>query len=195
MLGLAIYNMSCTIIACWQLVLTQDSFPCLSSIFSSLLLHVIYSLLLFILWLSCLSIMGSCLGCDACNPLIEQLPPVNSWGKAFLITSLPANLSEGNQSCAQDPKFNVLGDVISVVAAQSGTRLSNNGQPFGPDNALDVGDVFTFPLPAVSSPLYLTANRPIQVMQYVEGAQARPRAGGDPSMTGELVCLYMRPAL
>jgi hypothetical protein len=84
----------------------------------------------------------------------------------------------------------VQGDVISVVAAQSGTRLSKNGQPFGPNDALNLGDMYTFPLPAASSPLYLTANKPIQVTQYMEGLSARhvlPGSLGDPSMTGERV--------
>jgi hypothetical protein len=136
----------------------------------------------------CLSWVDAYIGCLACNPLVEQLPPVNSWGKAFLITSFAANNSETNQSCASDPQFNVRGDVISVVAAQSGTRLSNNGQPFGPDT-LNLGYFYTFPLPAASSPLHLRANRPIQVTQYMMGADARAQGviRGDPSMTGELV--------
>jgi hypothetical protein len=120
---------------------------------------------------------------------MEQLPPVNAWGKAFLIPSF-AVTSYKNQSCASDPTFNVQGDIIRVVAAQSGTKLSNNGQPFGP--TMNLGDYYTFPLPATSPPLHLTANRPIQVMQLMMGGQARRGSAnsgrhGDPSMAGELV--------
>eukprot|EP00775_Hariotina_reticulata_P002587 gene2587-2889_t len=122
-------------------------------------------------------------GCSYCNPLIEQLPPVNSWGKAFFITPfLQNNLGLGNQSCAFDPKFNVRGDVVIVVAAQSGTRLSYNGQPFGPANGLVAAEVYSFPLPAPNA-VYLTSNRPIQVLQLMEGWDARRSSVGDPSMT------------
>eukprot|EP00775_Hariotina_reticulata_P013882 gene13882-14002_t len=125
-------------------------------------------------------------GCDGCNPLTEQLPPINFWGKAFFITSFAQiNSSLNNQfDCAPDPRFHVRGDVIQVLAAHSGTRLSYNGQPFGPDNALAAGETYMFPLPVASnSSLYLTANWPVLVTQFMEGQVARGYADGDPSMT------------
>jgi len=68
--------------------------------------------------------------------------------------------------------YNVRGDIIRVVAAQSGTMLALNGFELGPSAGLTAGEYYTFMLPVQSS-MYLEASAPIQVMQYMEGMQAR----------------------
>ncbi|MGE3802735.1 MAG: IgGFc-binding protein [Candidatus Kapaibacterium sp.] len=84
----------------------------------------------------------------ACNILIEQLPPVNSWGKRFI-----ASPFSGRQSY-----------VLRIVADHVGTEVSMNGQSvakLGPGTFYEIDDL--------NDNILITSNLPVMVVQYATG--------------------------
>eukprot|EP00775_Hariotina_reticulata_P006391 gene6391-6623_t len=127
--------------------------------------------------------------CGGCNSLIEMVPPTTAWGKGFLMAAFwQVDPALGNSSCATNPNQRLRGDIVKVVASQDGTQLQLNGLPIGP--ALNASQAYTVVLPAFTTPTdyyaaYLASNKPIQVMQLMEGAHARMALNyvkGDPAM-------------
>jgi IgGFc binding protein len=95
-----------------------------------------------------------------CDHLIEQLPPVPAWGKQFATVPLAGRSG---------------GDTFRFLASADGTRVNVNGQPIA---TLRRGRFFE---QIISTPAYITADRPILVAQYANGLQF-DKTTGDPFM-------------
>eukprot|EP00775_Hariotina_reticulata_P013578 gene13578-13703_t len=126
--------------------------------------------------------------CESRGLLLEQLPPTYSWGKQFLVTTFTAtpNLPPTVPACLADhpyleARFKQLGDVVQVVADHDFTELRTNGEPI--PHLLAAGQSYSFVLPHGTT-AYITATKPVMVMQLMESRDARG-GQGDPSMTGQ----------
>jgi hypothetical protein len=99
-------------------------------------------------------------GIVGCNHLVEQLPPVSTWGSHFNIGML-----EGRS------KY-----VIRVVAAQNNTKIYENSTLVA---TIDAGQFYENS--SVQQNVQLTANHPILVAQYSQGFLNGDKLG-DPMM-------------
>ena len=81
--------------------------------------------------------------------LVEQLPPVNTWGRHFVTMPLAARL---------------YGDTFRFLAATNGTRVAVNGKIVA---SLDRGQ---FHEQIIDGPAEILASKPILVAQYANGA-------------------------
>ncbi|XP_019621165.1 PREDICTED: IgGFc-binding protein-like [Branchiostoma belcheri] len=106
-------------------------------------------------------------GITACDHLVEQVPPVNSWGQRFV--TVPLALRRG-------------GDIFRLVAARDGTDVTVTGVTPRTLNACDVWEL------DLSSSTYttITSSQPIMVLQYSKG-QSSDGINTDPFM------MYLAP--
>jgi hypothetical protein len=95
---------------------------------------------------------------QACNTLAEEMTPTDTWGNDFLT----------------EPLATRSGDTFRFMASKNGTTVKINGSPVG--STLNAGQFYETILTSTSS---VTANNPIQVMQYSNG-QEYDGANADP---------------
>ncbi len=87
-------------------------------------------------------------GLTFCDHLVEQLPPVVTWGKNFVTMPLATRVD---------------GDTFRFLAATDSTTVSVNGTPV---TTLDRGQVFE---QVIATPAQISADQPILVAQYSRG--------------------------
>lgn len=87
-------------------------------------------------------------GYGACDHLVEQIPPVSSWGTTFVTKPLESRLN---------------GDTWRFLASQNGTQLTINGSNVA---TLNFGDHFETMLTTES---YVEATHPILAVQFSNG--------------------------
>ncbi|XP_078695151.1 uncharacterized protein LOC144924079 isoform X4 [Branchiostoma floridae x Branchiostoma belcheri] len=87
---------------------------------------------------------------QACDHLVEHVPPVNTWGRRFVTVPLAVRQA---------------GDIFRLVAARNGTTVRVTGLT---PHTLDAGDFWELDL---SSSTYttITSSQPIMVLQYSKG--------------------------
>lgn len=95
-----------------------------------------------------------------CDHLVEQLPPIVTWGKNFVTMPLASRSN---------------GDTFRFLASADGTHVSVNGTPLA---TLMRGQFFEQIIPV---PAYISADQPILVAQYANGSEFDRRTG-DPFM-------------
>ena len=100
-------------------------------------------------------------GIASANHLVEQLTPVNTWGRHFATMPLAARLN---------------GDTFRFLAATNGTRVAINGKIVA---SLDRGQFYE---QIIDGPAEILASQPILVAQYANGTEYDGSLG-DPSMT------------
>ena len=98
---------------------------------------------------------------SACDHLVEQLTPVSSWGDTYYSVPFAGRIN---------------GDIFRVVAAFDDTDVTINGEYL---LTLQAGDWLDDTLDVAS---VISANHPIQVAQFSQGASADSGTKGDPLM-------------
>jgi hypothetical protein len=103
------------------------------------------------------------LGYGYCDHLVEQLPPVNTWGNSFITVPLA-----GREN----------GDTFRMLASQDNTAITINGIYI---ITINFGDYYETIL---NVPTQITSSKPILVMQYSNGNDWDPYISdnGDPFM-------------
>ena len=97
---------------------------------------------------------------DACNHLVEQLPPVSSWGKHFYLGNLRERSKYTYRVVASQDETKVFEDSKLVAVLRAGEYHEN---------------------PNVSRHLQVTADKPVLVAQYAQGFKNKDSVG-DPMM-------------
>ena len=97
----------------------------------------------------------------ACDPIIEQLPPVDAWGQTFLTLPLARNSPI---------------DVVRILAATDGTVVTINGTEVATLNRGEYRQV------ELTAPAEIGASHPVLVAQYALGGDSDVVIGGDPLM-------------
>ncbi|MCB0395736.1 MAG: HYR domain-containing protein [Flavobacteriales bacterium] len=87
--------------------------------------------------------------CFACDHLIEQIPPISSWGKSFV--SAPLATRTG-------------GDIFRFLASENSTSVTVNGANVATLNAGDYHEML------INGNAVIAANKPILVTQYSRGS-------------------------
>ncbi|XP_069598457.1 IgGFc-binding protein-like [Ranitomeya imitator] len=98
-----------------------------------------------------------------CNHVYEQLRPVPSWGRSFIIPPISLQLKS---------------DIIFVTAAEA-TKIDYQIDFKTSSQNLNAGQVIQLEVP-IKSPIYLTASAGIQVIYYCTGWQDRLLTQFDP---------------
>jgi PKD repeat protein len=98
-------------------------------------------------------------GCSTWDNLIEQMYPVNTWGKEFVGA----------------PSFNALEDYYRILASEDNTTIVAGGKSY----ILNAGQFEAF---RHSGPLYVKGDKPILVAQYLMGSSCTGHRIGDPSI-------------
>ncbi|XP_078685306.1 uncharacterized protein LOC144918406 [Branchiostoma floridae x Branchiostoma belcheri] len=106
-------------------------------------------------------------GIGGCDHIVEQIPPVDSWGRRFV--TVPVAVRTG-------------GDIFRIVAARDGTIVTVTGHAV---KLLHSGDFWELDVP---SNVYqvITSSKPIMVLQYSKGRMAD-------STTGDPFMMYVPP--
>ncbi|NLN96540.1 MAG: hypothetical protein GX128_10305 [Bacteroidales bacterium] len=99
-------------------------------------------------------------GVTACDYIVQQLTPVNTWGQSFVTVPLAERTA---------------GDVFRIMAQQSNTEVSINGSVVA---TLNAGQFYQTDLSSTSYNK-ITANKPILVGQFCKGVSA-DNTTGDP---------------
>jgi hypothetical protein len=107
-------------------------------------------------------------GVHACNPIVQQLPPVEAWGTSFLAVRFAQRIQ---------------GDTYRVLANEDNTVVSVDGSVVA---TLAAGDFYESILPAGMTStgnqgIYITATKPVLVAQYGNGWYV-DQTNGDPLM-------------
>lgn len=84
----------------------------------------------------------------ACDHLVEQLPPLATWGKSFVTMPLATRVG---------------GDTFRIVAAEASTTVTINGS----SATLGAGSILQ---QVIDGPATITADKPILVVQYSNGS-------------------------
>ena len=107
-------------------------------------------------------------GFSFCDHLVEQVPPVGTWGMEVLVVSLASRLN---------------GDVVRVLADEDGTSIEVRGD--SPNaTVLDAGHYAQFTLEGTNQ---IVADKPVLVAQYSTGSSY----GGNP---GDPFMMLLPPA-
>jgi len=101
------------------------------------------------------------LNCSARDNLLEMMFPIETWGKTFV--SQPFAGSSASR--------------YRIMAAEDNTSISIDGFP--PLTSLNAGEFSEF---TVDTPLFINADKPILVAQYILGFSCSNAENGDPSM-------------
>lgn len=109
----------------------------------------------------------------ACNLLAEQLPPVDTWGKEFVVGNFAGRSSS----------------VIRVVAHHDGTVVYENGREVA---ALNAGQFYENPM--VTEPVLVRGTEPVLVMQYAKGFTAPTQAWEGVDSLGDPMMILIPPA-
>ncbi len=97
---------------------------------------------------------------EACDYLLEQMPPVDTWGLEFAVARLAGRAT---------------GDTIRIITFTDNTIVQINGVPEFILNKYQVAEKI------MTLPSYIKSNAPILVAQYANGSQF-DGLSGDPSM-------------
>jgi gliding motility-associated-like protein len=100
-------------------------------------------------------------GCFAKDNLLEMMFPVDTWGQTFVTQPFAGSTSSRYR----------------IMAAEDNTSISIDGYP--PLSSLNSGEFDEF---TVSTPLFITSDKPILVAQYILGFECSGGTYGDPSM-------------
>jgi PKD repeat protein len=98
-------------------------------------------------------------GCSTWDNLIEQMYPINTWGREFVGA----------------PSFNALEDYYRILASEDNTTVVANGKSY----VLNAGQFEAF---RHSGGLYVKGDKPILVAQYLMGSSCTGHRIGDPSI-------------
>ena len=109
----------------------------------------------------------------ACNILVEQLPPTQTWGKEFVLGPL-----DGQNST-----------VYRVIADEDGTEVFQNGKAVA---TLSAGEFYEEE--DLLEPVLLTATGPVMVMQYAKGFTSPPPSGMIADSTGDPMMILVPPS-
>ncbi|MCB0711233.1 MAG: IgGFc-binding protein [Ignavibacteriae bacterium] len=109
----------------------------------------------------------------ACNLLIEQLPPVNSWGKRFIASPFSSRESF----------------VLRIVADRQGTEVAVNGQSVA---KLDPGKFYE--IDDLNDNTLITSNLPVMVMQYATGYTYKPPGKAVADSIGDPMMILLPPS-
>lgn len=101
-------------------------------------------------------------GCNARDNLLEQMYPLSTWGKKFVTI----------------PNDKVSFDIFRILAAENNTVIEVLGS-VTQNYTLNAGEFEEY---AISEATFVTANKPIQIAQFLVGSQCSGYALGDPSM-------------
>lgn len=101
--------------------------------------------------------------CAACDHVYEEIPPVATLGKNFIVTPF----------FKQDK-----GHDFQVVATENATLIKENGTPVA---LIDAGKTYYRKVYGDSS-LCITADKPVLLVQYMIGKSCGATVGGDPAM-------------
>ncbi len=96
----------------------------------------------------------------ACNILVEQIPPVDTWGREYAVGTLERRTSS----------------VVRVIAGEDDTPIRVNGMPVALLQAGEYWDDVS-----VTTPLWISSDKPIMVVQFSKGFDSGDNIG-DPSM-------------
>lgn len=99
--------------------------------------------------------------CSARDNLLEMIFPIETWGQTFVSQPFAGSTSSRYR----------------IMAAEDDTNISITGYP--PLTSLDAGEFSEF---AVDIPLFITADKPILVAQFILGFNCSGATNGDPSM-------------
>ena len=111
------------------------------------------------------------LGVAACDPIVEQIPPVSAWGTFFTLSAF---------------KRDGVGDIVKIIASKSHTTITvtcwnNNNSKILLQNQLDHTEHLSFEL-STSDTCLLNSSSPVLVVQFSTGGALSPTKKGDPSM-------------
>lgn len=101
-------------------------------------------------------------GCQACDVLIEQLMPVNSLGKNFLMAPL--------SNATVTPKY-----TYRIIATQDSTKITVDGTYIA-----TINKSASYTVNNQSGDIYITTSKPAMAVQYMQGRSCETI--GDPSM-------------
>lgn len=108
----------------------------------------------------------------ACNILVEQIPPVQSWGRQFYVGTLAGRSAS----------------VIRVMAAEDGTEVFENNSMVA---QLDAGEFYENP--NLNRNTMLTANHPILVAQFSKGFTVPDPTTGRADSVGDPMMIMVAP--
>ncbi|XP_078603527.1 IgGFc-binding protein-like [Branchiostoma floridae x Branchiostoma japonicum] len=103
-------------------------------------------------------------GISACDHLVEQIPPVDKWGKRFVTAPLAVRTR---------------GDIFRIVAARNGTTVRVRGHA-DQSRVLHSGGFWELDVPSNVYQL-ITSSKPIMVLHYSKGIRS-DSTNGDPFM-------------
>ena len=124
--------------------------------------------------------------CAWCDHVEEQMFPVNTWGTSYIAARVPVRSTGGQVEAAY----------WRVIASENSTTVTITTQPsvvlrfpsgVVPPYTLNEGEYLEFEMAgttATPGDALVTANRPILLVQYIEGQECTNRgagAGGDPA--------------
>ena len=112
------------------------------------------------------------IGVRACDHVVEQIPPVSSWGRQLVVTAFQRN---------------VPGDIVKIVASENNTEitvkcLNDNVPEIVVQKVLNGSEHLRFQLPSIGTCL-INSSHPILAVQFSTGSSLSPNSLGDPSMT------------
>ena len=100
--------------------------------------------------------------CNARDNLLEQMYPVNTWGKQFVTI----------------PNSEVTYDIFRIIASEDNTSVQIMGSS-NQTHILNAGEFLEYPETDAS---FITADKPVLVAQFLVGSQCSGYSLGDPSM-------------
>ena len=103
--------------------------------------------------------------------LMQQLSPVNTWGKKFFV-----------------PVSHLTVDIVRIVVSQNNTTITQTGGVIRPEgqtnlNNLQAGQFVELEVPLSSSGCYITANKPVGVCTYLVGRMYHGLGISDPAQS------------
>lgn len=101
--------------------------------------------------------------CGARDNLLEQMPPVETWGRRF-VTVLSERVSF---------------DLFRILASRDGTVVTVEGTGGTDTHQMDAGEFVEY---RKTESTFVSANHPIAVAQYLVGSECSGHSLGDPSM-------------
>jgi gliding motility-associated-like protein len=102
-------------------------------------------------------------GCNFRDNLLEQMPPVSTWGRQFAII----------------PFANLNYDIVRILAAQNGTAVKVKKGTTTTNYTINAGQFIEF---NTAEPTFIEGDAPILVAQYMIGSGCSGHNYGDPSV-------------
>jgi hypothetical protein len=114
------------------------------------------------------------LGGGACDHITEYIPPVNTWGKSFVV---PATTNT------------IQADRLAVLASQDNTVITIDGTP---TTLALAGDFYDQLISSIGATTVITSDKPVLVMQFVRGGAY---SNGTITRTGDPAMVVMTPVV